>query len=80
MIAVREDPLRGKTAPGALGAFPCPPDQHLGIGAAGQPHELAGVRSHQRAAQRLGQCDENGVVDGHFATQLVGTRISQRVG
>lgn len=36
VIAVREDPLRGKTAPGALGAFPCPPDGHLGIGVAGQ--------------------------------------------
>jgi hypothetical protein len=40
MIAVRENPLRAKTTPGALGAFPCPPDEHLGIRAAGQRHEL----------------------------------------
>jgi len=40
VIAMREDPLRGEATVCAVRAFACVFDEHLGIGAAGQPHEL----------------------------------------
>jgi hypothetical protein len=40
MIAVCENPLPSEATDGALRARTCPLDEHLGSGAAGQPHEL----------------------------------------